>query len=298
MPVLQVVSASDAVAEIRAAINDHADKLGDAILEGDARLSDQRVPLPGSVTWARLAGGLVGTAAGTVAAGDDFRFSNSRTPTAHHATHEPGGSDALDLSKLHMGGTKAAMTALTPSDYPSAYFYATDDWGGSLYQSSGGQWVLRASKNQLAIAVTNGAGGTNDLTVDGDTDGAYELTWAFYVNTGGGPFWLRFNDDQAANYTPDVVTDASHHALVLSATSIGISRQMGRAIIHAQRAGSTRRVVDIVSSTDATPGGGSFTNLRQTGYWTNTADNITKITVSNQFNPITGRIVLRRLAQP
>lgn len=36
-----------------------------------------------------------GTAAGTVAAGDDARLSDARTPTAHATTHQPGGTDAM-----------------------------------------------------------------------------------------------------------------------------------------------------------------------------------------------------------
>ena len=37
----------------------------------------------------------VGTSAGTVAAGDDSRFSNARTPTAHASTHQHGGADEV-----------------------------------------------------------------------------------------------------------------------------------------------------------------------------------------------------------
>ena len=37
----------------------------------------------------------VGTTAGTVAAGDDARFTNARTPTAHASTHVTGGSDKI-----------------------------------------------------------------------------------------------------------------------------------------------------------------------------------------------------------
>lgn len=42
----------------------------------------------------------VGTTAGTVAAGDDSRFTDSRTPTAHAASHWSGGSDAIKLDDL------------------------------------------------------------------------------------------------------------------------------------------------------------------------------------------------------
>lgn len=41
----------------------------------------------------------VGTTTGTVAAGDDSRLTNSRTPTAHAATHASGGSDPVTLAE-------------------------------------------------------------------------------------------------------------------------------------------------------------------------------------------------------
>lgn len=42
----------------------------------------------------------IGTSAGTVAAGDDSRFTDARTPTAHASTHANGQSDALKLDDL------------------------------------------------------------------------------------------------------------------------------------------------------------------------------------------------------
>jgi hypothetical protein len=49
----------------------------------------------GTVAYGRLP---VGTVASTVAAGDDTRLTNARTPTAHAASHAPGGSDDLSGS--------------------------------------------------------------------------------------------------------------------------------------------------------------------------------------------------------
>jgi len=51
----------------------------------------------GTVAYARLP---VGTAASTVAAGDDSRMTNARTPTAHKTTHAAGGTDALSPSDI------------------------------------------------------------------------------------------------------------------------------------------------------------------------------------------------------
>ena len=93
------------------------------VLTNDARLSDARTPsahthpaanISDSTTAGRalvtaadasaqrtalgLGGAAVlavGTTAGTVAAGDDSRMTNSRTPTTHAASHDIGGSDGL-----------------------------------------------------------------------------------------------------------------------------------------------------------------------------------------------------------
>ena len=51
----------------------------------------------GTVAYARLP---VGTTASTVAAGDDSRMTNARTPTAHKTTHATGGGDALTPSDI------------------------------------------------------------------------------------------------------------------------------------------------------------------------------------------------------
>jgi hypothetical protein len=47
----------------------------------------------------------IGATAGTVAAGDDSRFSNARTPTAHASSHADGGTDelSLDASQITSG---------------------------------------------------------------------------------------------------------------------------------------------------------------------------------------------------
>src|SRR4051812_2576213 len=42
----------------------------------------------------------VGTSSGTVAAGDDARLSDARTPTAHKTTHAVGGSDPLTAADI------------------------------------------------------------------------------------------------------------------------------------------------------------------------------------------------------
>lgn len=94
-------AADDATAKVSAhtaASDPHGDRAyADGKLAKTANLSDLS-----SISTARSNLGLggaallsVGTGAGTVAAGDDSRFSNARTPTTHAASHASGGSDPI-----------------------------------------------------------------------------------------------------------------------------------------------------------------------------------------------------------
>lgn len=53
----------------------------------------------------------VGSAAGTVAAGDDARLSDSRTPTAHAASHGVAGADAVTVAQSQVSGLSDALAA-------------------------------------------------------------------------------------------------------------------------------------------------------------------------------------------
>lgn len=74
----------------------------------------------------------VGTAAGTVAAGDDSRMTNARTPTSHAASHASGGGDPVTPAAIgaEVAGTTATHAALTTAHGESAF-------GATLKTSSG-----------------------------------------------------------------------------------------------------------------------------------------------------------------
>jgi len=67
----------------------------------------------------------VGTTAGTVAAGDDSRFTDARTPTAHAASHVTGGSDAIQSATASQNGL-ATATQITKLDGIEALADVTD----------------------------------------------------------------------------------------------------------------------------------------------------------------------------
>ena len=154
----------------------------------------------GTVAYARLP---VGTAVNTVAAGDDSRFTNSRTPTAHASAHAAGGSDALTLTAaqlsdltetvqdivgaLIVGGTNVTVTyndaAGTFTVNAAAGGGTTDPEivrdviGGALLAGAGVQITVNDAADTITIASTavlptrqvatgTGLTGGGDLSVD------------------------------------------------------------------------------------------------------------------------------------
>lgn len=113
----------------------------------------------------------VGTTAGTVAAGDDSRLTNARTPTSHASTHVTGGTDAIQSATSSQNGL-ATSTQITKLDGIEAGADVTDatnvsaagavmktlaDAKGDLFAATAADTVTR-----LPIGVSNG----HVLTVD------------------------------------------------------------------------------------------------------------------------------------
>jgi hypothetical protein len=106
--------ATGAVNTHTAAPDPHGDRA--ASLSKAQNLAD--LPNPGTARTSLGLGGAavlsVGTTAGTVAAGNDSRMTNSRTPTAHASSHATAGSDPLTLAQAQITGLTAALAALLP----------------------------------------------------------------------------------------------------------------------------------------------------------------------------------------
>jgi hypothetical protein len=104
---------------------------GTAVITTDSRLSDQRTPLDGSVTSAKIsaAGLSPASIAGTAVITTDSRLSNSRTPTAHASTHASGGSDPVTIANTQVTGLGSASTKDVPATgnaSTSQVVYGTD----------------------------------------------------------------------------------------------------------------------------------------------------------------------------
>lgn len=116
----------------------------------------------------------VGTTAGTVAAGDDSRFTDARTPTAHAASHITGGSDAIQSATASqnglatatqitkLDGIKAGSDVTGPASATDNALVRFDGTSGKLVQNSGATLsdtgVITAPTLQSTPGNTSGTG--------------------------------------------------------------------------------------------------------------------------------------------
>jgi hypothetical protein len=73
----------------------------------------------------------VGTTAGTVAAGDDSRLSDARTPTTHASTHAAAGSDPITPAAIEAvplaDGIVKVTTDARPAGAGVVYYFLPDE---------------------------------------------------------------------------------------------------------------------------------------------------------------------------
>lgn len=119
----------------------------------------------------------VGTTAGTVAAGDDARLTNSRTPTAHASSHVSGGSDEIRAATASVNGlmTAAFASKLDGIEAGAQVNVATNlsyTAATRLLESSTGTDVTLplVTSTAAGLAPLSGGGTSNFLRADG--------TWA------------------------------------------------------------------------------------------------------------------------
>jgi len=151
----------------------------------------------GTVAIARIP---TGSSLSTVCVGNDSRLSNSRTPTAHKASHATGGSDALTASDIGAAASSHThdLSALTQS---SATTGQVPTWNGTAWiaatPATSATFASVLSVYNLSNNVPAGSGDV-PLVYDSvylDAFGTYNTTTGKFVvpNNGAGLYAIQFS---------------------------------------------------------------------------------------------------------
>lgn len=155
---------------------------GTAVITTDSRLSDARTPVahktshstggsdalaPSDIGAAPATGISPSAITGTAVITTDARLSDARTPTAHAASHQNGGSDSLTLAATQVTGTAIVQ---------------------SLVDAKGDLIVGTADNTVARLPV----GGTNGFVLTVDSAQASGLTWAVAAAPVADPFPVGF----------------------------------------------------------------------------------------------------------
>lgn len=138
----------------------------DADVAAGAAVAESKLALASDAAANVASRRTLGTGSLQAAAGNDARLSDARTPTAHAASHAPGGSDALDYTQVHKIGTHAARPAAATANSGLLYL-ETDTNGGTVFRSNGTSW------DQMAPGVSGGSStlaGDSDVAVSSPAD--------------------------------------------------------------------------------------------------------------------------------
>jgi hypothetical protein len=95
----------------------------------------------------------VGTTAGTVAAGDDARFTDNRDPNAHAASHAAAGSDPIEADSLASTNTGSANALLI-----------ADGSGGTSWDTAANVFTQEVSPADIGAAAATHSHDASDIT--------------------------------------------------------------------------------------------------------------------------------------
>ena len=155
-----------------------------------------------------------GTTSGKVAQGNDSRFTDARTPTAHKSSHATGGSDAL--SPADIGAVSTSDSRLTDSRTPTAH--------KASHATGGTDALTPADIGAVANALVGVANGVASLDSSGQVP-ASQLGNASGAKAGG----VIYENGQtiAANYSITSGANAVSAGPITIGTGISVTVPTG-----------------------------------------------------------------------
>lgn len=136
---------------------------------------------------------------GTAVVNADARLSDARTPTAHHASHERGGSDAVLISTWISSGTAAARPS---TGLVAGMIYTkTDIAGGTTEMYNGASWVA------MALGVTAAPVTSLVTTLPGSPTDGQEVILVDSTSNPTYNFRMRYNAGSSSAYKWECVGD-------------------------------------------------------------------------------------------
>ena len=153
-----------------------------------AAIAYSKLALTGTILDADLAGSISpAKITGTAVITSDSRLTDARTPTAHAATHIPGGADVLDYSKIIGYGT--ALPTFSASLHPVGVLWAVNTVGEpyALYRSDGASFLKVGGGGSITVSDTAPTGVAGNLwyaSLTGKTYIYYDSFWVEVGNTG------------------------------------------------------------------------------------------------------------------
>jgi hypothetical protein len=126
---------------------------------------------------------------GTAVITTDSRLSDARTPTAHAATHVPGGSDVLDYTKIIGYGT--ALPTFNATTHPAGVLWAVNTVGEpyALYRSDGTAFKKVGGGGSITVSDTAPTASAGSLWYDSTTGKTY-----IYYADGSSNQWVEVGE--------------------------------------------------------------------------------------------------------
>ncbi len=172
---------------------------------------------------------LTTTAHGGIVASTDARLTDARTPTAHHATHEPGGTDAMAVDAVAATGSLRTLGT------------------GAQQAAAGNDSRLTNARTPTAHATTHQPGGSDPMAVD-----AVAATGSLRTLGTGAQQAAAGNDSRLSDARTPTAHQTTHQTGGTDALTGNLDATARHNVLKAGTLIGTRRGLNLIQGTNVT----------------------------------------------